>query len=88
MAIILREWNTEDRLRRGGKYFMTFSYWTNFNHKRAMSGSYEVLSKAAEGYWWFETTLTQDDLDKMNKQQLNRFLFQMHEVYNRGKNVG
>lgn len=82
MAVFkLKSLANESRLSRGGKSIVTFNYWTNFNKRRSVLGDYEVLDKEADMYWWFQTNLTPADIENMDRQALNRFLFQMQEHY-------
>jgi len=77
----LNAWTTEHSLNRGGRYFVLYRYWTNFNTKRAKTGDYEVLPYDAEGYWSFETTIDPKYLEEMTLTNRNRFLWQMEDYY-------
>ena len=77
----LNAWTTEHSLNRGGRYFVLYRYWTNFNNKRARTGDFEVLPYDAEGYWWFETTIDPKYLEDMSPKDLRRFLYQMADYY-------
>lgn len=79
----LKSWAVESQLSRGGRYFVLYRYWTNFNKKRSRTGEYEVLPYDAEGYWWFETTIDPKYLEEMSPKNRNRFLFSMEEHYKR-----
>lgn len=88
----LKPWAVDTSLRKfGGKYIVTYWYWTNFNHKRATYGDYEVirmpglLDPPEVGYWEFETNLTFEDIDqRMDIKARNRFLYKMFDIYNKG----
>jgi hypothetical protein len=77
----LKSWATESRLSRGGRYFVLYRYWTNFNLKRAKTDDFEVLPYDAEGYWWFETTIDPQYLEDMPPKNRIRFLYQMEGHY-------
>lgn len=77
----LKPWTTEHSLQRGGRFFVLYTYWTNFTPKRARTGDYEVLPYEADGYWKFETTINPQYLEEMSPKSRNRFLFQMEDYY-------
>lgn len=65
---------------------MIYSYWTNFNGRRAKTGDYEVLGYNPElGYWNFKTNIDSQRIEDWSIKERNRFLFQMEEHYNRAK---
>lgn len=65
---------------------MIYSYWTNFNGRRAQTGDYEILVYDPElGYWNFKTNIEPQRMEGWDLRHRNRFLFQMEEFYNRAK---
>lgn len=90
----LKPWAVDTTLRKfGGTCITTFWYWTNFTPKRAVNfNDYEIvnnraLNPPAPGYWEFQTNLTMEDINKMSPKEMNRFMFQIHDIYRKGKEL-